>query len=326
MGRTARPAAAGAPISCLHGQLPRVCGIVADVEPPLLSIEGMDPWFQAGRFTTTKTSPAVARQTTRPGRSALILAFALCTACVSYAADGLAWSVTTSGETQEDRTQEDRPPQEDQDRREKPQGEAESDSGAPAPDDHASDSLAPSVPSTPSVPGAPSAPGAPNALQADGDDATPPVLTHRLPPNMRMPANLRPLLERVLERSATFRKQVDRIAKARNVRIDISYGGLRGDRLYHALSVVRKHEWGAIFVKTQLFVPADMVEIMAHEMEHVCEQIEGVDIRGLARSRHPGVYDLNGHYETMRAIVAGQRVTREYQGLPPDAPLTRAAY
>lgn len=134
-----------------------------------------------------------------------------------------------------------------------------------------------------------------------------------LPINLRVPENMRPMLKRMLRSSATFRRQIAVLTAKPAVRVSVNYGGMRGDRNYHALSTVRKHEWGAMLVDTTVFVPTDLVEIMAHELEHVCEQMEGVDLPSLSRRKGGGVYNLNGHYETVRAIRAGQNATREYQ-------------
>jgi hypothetical protein len=154
---------------------------------------------------------------------------------------------------------------------------------------------------------------------ADDNDVTPVAMTQiaeplELPHNLRVPSNMRPTLERMLRRSATFRRQIATLARKPAVRVSVVYGGLRGDKHYHALSTVRKHEWGAMVVDTTIFVPSDLVEIIVHELEHVCEQMEGVDLPALSRRRGVGVYNLNGHYETDRAIRAGQNATREYQG------------
>jgi hypothetical protein len=134
-----------------------------------------------------------------------------------------------------------------------------------------------------------------------------------LPNNLRVPENMRPMLMRMLRSSATFRRQIAVLTAKPAVRVSVVYGGMRGDRNYHALSTVRKHEWGAMLVDTTVFVPTDLPEIIAHELEHVCEQMEGVDLPSLSRRKGVGVYNLNGHYETVRAIRAGQNATREYQ-------------
>jgi hypothetical protein len=139
-----------------------------------------------------------------------------------------------------------------------------------------------------------------------------------LPPNLRVPRDLRPVLEQALRRSPTFQRQLQTLLRTQRVRMSVSYGGLRGMRLFQARSVVTHHQWGALMVDTTLFVPADMVELVAHEIEHVCEQIEGVDLRALAGRHDSGVYDVGGHYETQRAITIGRRVAREVQALPAE--------
>jgi hypothetical protein len=135
-----------------------------------------------------------------------------------------------------------------------------------------------------------------------------------LPINLTVPNSLRPVLERMIRRSPTFRHQIEMLARRPGVRVNVSYGGIRDGRGYHALSTVRRHQWGAMVVQTTLYVPSDVVEVMAHEMEHICEQIEGVDLRALAAARNAGVISFSGHYETMRAIRVGQQVAREVRG------------
>jgi hypothetical protein len=132
-----------------------------------------------------------------------------------------------------------------------------------------------------------------------------------LPPNLRVPRDLRPVLEQVLRRSPTFQRQMRTLLHTQRVRVSVNYGGLRGTRLFQAHSIVTHHQYGALIVDTTLFAPADMIELVAHEIEHVCEQIEGVDLRALAGRRDSGVYDVDGHYETERAIAAGHRVSHE---------------
>jgi hypothetical protein len=139
-----------------------------------------------------------------------------------------------------------------------------------------------------------------------------------LPPNLRVPRDLRPLLQQALRRSPTFQRQMKTLMTTQRVRMSVMYGGLRGLRLFQAQSTVTHHEWGALVVDTTLYAPADMVELFAHEMEHVCEQIEGLDLPSLAGRRDSGVYDVGGHFETLRAITAGRKVSREALGLPAD--------
>ena len=136
-----------------------------------------------------------------------------------------------------------------------------------------------------------------------------------LPPNLRVPRDLRPMLTEALKRSPTFQRQMQLLLHTQRVRMSGSYGGLRGMRTFQAHSKVTHHEFGAMIVDTTLFAPADMVELLAHEIEHVCEQIEGVDLKALSQRHDSGVYALDDHFETQRAIVAGHRVSRELRGL-----------
>jgi len=148
-----------------------------------------------------------------------------------------------------------------------------------------------------------------------------------LPPNLRVPRDLRPMLTDALKRSPTFQRQMQLLLHTQRVRMSVSYGGLRGLRTFQAHSRVTHHEFGALIVDTTLFAPADMVELIAHEIEHVCEQIEGVDLKELSHRHDSGVYDLDGHFETQRAIAAGHRVSREIRGLPTsDDDVTHITY
>src|SRR5262249_30180700 len=104
------------------------------------------------------------------------------------------------------------------------------------------------------------------------------------------------------------------------------FGDLRGVRLFQAHSIVTHHQFGALMVQTELFVPADLVKLVAHETEHVCEQIENVDLRALAGQRDSGVYDISDHYETQRAIDVGHRVGREALGLSGNEPAAHSTY
>jgi hypothetical protein len=57
--------------------------------------------------------------------------------------------------------------------------------------------------------------------------------------------------------------------------------------------------------------PARYVEYLAHELEHVLEQIEGVDLVRLKRQRVDGVAHVGGQDETARARSVGRAVARE---------------
>jgi hypothetical protein len=139
-----------------------------------------------------------------------------------------------------------------------------------------------------------------------------------LPANLKVPASLKPILEEVLRRSPTFRRQIQELRRAPRVRMAISYGNLSIWSLLRAESTVYRYEWGAMVVDTRLYSTRDIIDVVAHELEHVCEQIEGLDIRALAHRRHSGVYSSGSHYETQRAVLTGRQVASEAVGIKID--------
>lgn len=132
----------------------------------------------------------------------------------------------------------------------------------------------------------------------------------RLPPNLRAPKDLEQHLERLLDVSPTFRQQCDLIRRTPRVHITIGYG-LRRSSLIDAETVLQKHVYGAIIVTTTIYLPGDLTELVVHELEHVCEQIEGVELETLAQQQPGEAHAFLGRYETRRARLAGRRAVRE---------------
>lgn len=136
----------------------------------------------------------------------------------------------------------------------------------------------------------------------------------RLPPNLRAPKDLERHLERLLDVSPTFRQQCDLIRRTPRVHITIGYS-LRRSSLIDAETVLQKHAYGTIIVTTTLYLPGDLTELVVHELEHVCEQIEGVELETLAQERPDQAHQFLGRYETQRARLAGRRAVRESYAL-----------
>lgn len=139
-----------------------------------------------------------------------------------------------------------------------------------------------------------------------------------------MPANLSaeaPLLDLVAEigrRSRTFQRQCVLIDRTRGLIVRLREAGPRGDRPYVARTVIRRHEFGAITASIELYAPQDPAEIVAHEFEHLIEQIEGVNLRLMSLVAWSGVrVTTDGSYETERAVMAGRQVAREYGSTRP---------
>jgi hypothetical protein len=115
----------------------------------------------------------------------------------------------------------------------------------------------------------------------------------------------------ILPRSETFRRQCLRIAAARFLRIRLGVTPqATGD--YRAVTIVARYDAGSLRADVTLVFAENYVELLAHEFEHVLEQIDGVNLRADAERGHARILP-GGAYETRRAIEAGLQVFREYE-------------
>jgi hypothetical protein len=132
------------------------------------------------------------------------------------------------------------------------------------------------------------------------------------PDTMLIDAALRPSVEAMLQRSPTFRQQFERIASTPKViicaRIDISVA----HKSFRARSHIRRYDSGLIVVSMSIAPDAVRPEWIAHEFEHVLEQLDGINVAALAVSRRPGIWFSSGEMvETARAMKAGHVVRDE---------------
>ena len=144
------------------------------------------------------------------------------------------------------------------------------------------------------------------AIAADPQQCRPAVLLA----NVEAASDLERAIRRIYERSSTFRAQCARIAEAANLRvtvlIDTSIPGH-----CRAFTIVQRRGYE---IHADVHVPPDsgLTELVAHEFEHLLEQIEGLNLRRLARVRGSGVHELEGRlFETDRAQAAGRVVAAE---------------
>jgi len=115
----------------------------------------------------------------------------------------------------------------------------------------------------------------------------------------------------LLQRSATFRQQCARIARTPELRVTLHVRGSLPERGARALTNIDRFETGAIRADVALRLGRDYLEMLAHEFEHILEQIDGVVLRdevAMGRAwRAP-----SGSFETRRASDAGVRALKEY--------------
>jgi hypothetical protein len=135
-----------------------------------------------------------------------------------------------------------------------------------------------------------------------------------LPSNIQAEGQLRQAIELLLGRSRTLRKQCARIGAASRVHVWITIEPRVATADTRARSTVRRFDSGLLDVEIALpQAGTDFVELLAHELEHVTEFIEGVDLRALARNRDRHVVQrrYDGAIESDRARAAGLAAAAE---------------
>jgi hypothetical protein len=130
-----------------------------------------------------------------------------------------------------------------------------------------------------------------------------------LPRNIQVPDNVRLTFERWLLLSPTLSKQCRIIGETRHVRVVIRFSSPMGT-LTRARATITRYELGALLAEIDIPISRDLFELVAHELEHVIEQMEGVKLADLARSG-AAYRDASGTFETHRAMLTGQLAAAE---------------
>jgi hypothetical protein len=134
-----------------------------------------------------------------------------------------------------------------------------------------------------------------------------------LPVSLLLPKGLRPVLERMWAASPTFRRQCARLSEAA-VPITVSIGLPRGITAARAFTRIERRD-GSV-TRAYVYLDATLArahEDVAHEFEHVLEQVDGVDLAGLLANGVHGVRTdgLRRVLETARAAAIGRLVSHE---------------
>ena len=114
----------------------------------------------------------------------------------------------------------------------------------------------------------------------------------------------------LLQGSPTFRGQCERIASARDVRVELSLVRLPG--IVRAETSIGRYKSGALKADVRIAPGPDYRALIAHEFEHIIEQIDGVNLREEAATGRAWLVERNV-FETRRASETGDRVRRELQ-------------
>ena len=132
--------------------------------------------------------------------------------------------------------------------------------------------------------------------------------------NITVAEMYRPLVRAMLERSPTFRRQWTRLARATSLAIDVSCE-VSGERGAAARTIIRRELGVPVAARVIIVHGPRAAELIAHELEHVIEQLDGVDLDQKSDVRGSGVRHINGGqgaaFETTRAIETGLRVAED---------------
>lgn len=128
-----------------------------------------------------------------------------------------------------------------------------------------------------------------------------------LPSNLHVAPVYRELVESMADQSPTFQAQLLRIATAAGVTVHVEFvQHIIGARA--VTRMVRQSDGLTARIEVDRF--DNVVELIAHEIEHVIEQIDGVDLAADAA----GIYSVAAGgmvFETDRAARAGVSVSEE---------------
>jgi hypothetical protein len=123
--------------------------------------------------------------------------------------------------------------------------------------------------------------------------------------------DLRELAELAWEHSPTFRDQCRKLAAAKATMI---VEPVTSRETWRATTRIGKTHDGLTHAHARVRPAGNALELIAHELEHVIEFVEGVKFLREAQVGRSGVSLSGGAYETRRAIEAGRRVALEVRG------------
>jgi hypothetical protein len=132
-----------------------------------------------------------------------------------------------------------------------------------------------------------------------------------LPANLSVPSTYRTVLETMLARSAMFRRQCLRLAAAPHLEIAVRLLHPNGGRV-RARTQIRPEGDGRISALVEINPADDFMELLAHELEHIIEQLDGIDLDAKAVLPASGVRRCaDKTFETTRAIRVGTMVAHQ---------------
>lgn len=133
-----------------------------------------------------------------------------------------------------------------------------------------------------------------------------------LPEHVRVDRLILPRVREMIRRSPAFRRQCQRLADLPWVHVAVRLDPrLASAQTYRAMSVIQRPQPTLIVAIVMLEPLADPALWLAHELEHVLEQVDGVDVARLASRKRNAWRVSDTLIETARAVEAGELVLDE---------------
>ena len=134
---------------------------------------------------------------------------------------------------------------------------------------------------------------------------------------LRIAPVLRPVIADMCQRAPTFRRQVARLARQPGLEVTVAFGPFAPAERARARTAMTRVDGQLRSAIVEVPGPdaTQLVELVAHEFEHILEQLDGVDLAawaGRSGVRRVGGSDGEGPFETERACQVGRLVAGEY--------------
>ncbi len=150
-------------------------------------------------------------------------------------------------------------------------------------------------------------------VYTDDESAAPQFSDVRLSANVAIAPALRSIVAGMLRDSVTFRRQCARLAESPSIAVTVDDAVIPDRAPFRAATEFSSDSRGEVIARVRLGSRMDVEQRIAHEFEHIIEQLDGVDLRSLARRETAGVHPVHAdtHFETERAIAIGRQVAQE---------------
>ena len=136
-----------------------------------------------------------------------------------------------------------------------------------------------------------------------------------MPRNLIVAAAFREHLRMMRALSPTFRQQCIRIAHEPRLTVVIDNDATAVSTETRAFTRITRERNGGLRAVVRIKQREHVTELIAHEIEHVIEQLDGVDLKIMVTMNASGVRQCRcaetDSFETMRAVLAGEQVARE---------------